>query len=173
MLTPQMLLNVSCLLIHKARPFKLVAAMVEDSNTKHHGKIVLMRGLGKNLLLAVAASMIVARTIVTTTGDCLIKIGQKCFCAVHEIHPCQVSFNEALPIGAANSSVSEIVRKKSQRSKAYEKSTISQNFRNNEAKTIEKNKKQKHQRNQRHQHHQKNQAQKTNNKESTTQINTT
>ena len=47
------------------------------------------------------------RATVTTNVDCPMKIGQKCFCAVHDKHLFHVSFNEALLIGAANSSVSE------------------------------------------------------------------
>ena len=36
-----------------------------------------------------------------------MKIGQTCFCAVHDKHLFHISCNEALLIGAANSSVSE------------------------------------------------------------------
>ena len=65
---------------------KLVAAIMEDINTKHHGSIVLMDGLGSNVFLAIATSMIVIRASVTTNVDCPVKIGQKCFCAVHDKH---------------------------------------------------------------------------------------
>ena len=51
--------------------------------------------------------MIAIRAPVTTNVDCPMKIGQKCFCAVHDKHLFHISFNEALRIGAANSSVSE------------------------------------------------------------------
>ena len=51
--------------------------------------------------------MIAIRAPVTTNVDCPMKIGQKCFCAVHDKHLFHVSFNEALLIGAANSFVSE------------------------------------------------------------------
>ena len=37
----------------------------------------------------------------------LVKLAKKCFCAVHGKHLFHISFNEALLIGAANSSVSE------------------------------------------------------------------
>ena len=59
------------------------------------------------MFLAIATSMIAIRARVTTNVDCPMKIGQKCFCAVHEKHLFHISFNEALLIGAANSSVSE------------------------------------------------------------------
>ena len=75
---------------------------------KHHGSIVLIGGLGQNVLPAIATSMIaITRAPATTNVDCLMKIGQKCFCAVHDKHQFHISFNEALLIGAANSSVSE------------------------------------------------------------------
>ena len=81
--------------------------MVEDINIKHHGNIVLIGGLDYNVFLAIATSMIAISGPVTTNVDCPMKIGQKCFCAVHDKHLFHISFNEALLIGAANSSVSE------------------------------------------------------------------
>ena len=51
--------------------------------------------------------MIAIRATVTTNFDCPMKIGQKCFCAVHDKHLFHICFNEALLIGAAHSSVSE------------------------------------------------------------------
>ena len=81
--------------------------MVEDINIKHHGSIVLIGGLGYNVFLAIATSMIAMRAPVTTNVDCPMKIGQECFCAVHDKHLFHISFNEALLIGAANTSVSE------------------------------------------------------------------
>ena len=51
--------------------------------------------------------MIAIRAPVTTNVDCPMKIGQKCFCAVHDKYLFHISFNEALLIGAANSLVSE------------------------------------------------------------------
>ena len=59
------------------------------------------------MFLAIATSMIAIRASVTTNVDCPMKIGQKCFCAVHDKHLFHISFNEALLIGDANSSVSE------------------------------------------------------------------
>ena len=59
------------------------------------------------MFLAIATSMIAIRATVTTNVDWPMKIGQKCFCAVHDKHLFHISFNEALLIGAANSSVSE------------------------------------------------------------------
>ena len=59
------------------------------------------------MFLAIATSMIAIRATVRTNVDCLMKSGQKCFCAVHDKHLFHISFNEALLIGAANSSVSE------------------------------------------------------------------
>ena len=56
---------------------------------------------------AIATSMITIIATVTTNVDCPMKTGQKCFCAVHDKHLFQISFNEALLIGAANSTVSE------------------------------------------------------------------
>ena len=82
------------------------------------------------MFLAIATSMIAIRATVTTNVACHMKIGQKCFCAVHDKHLFHISFNETLLIGAANSSVFEnnpetidSVRKISQ------KSTISEIFR--------------------------------------------
>ena len=60
------------------------------------------------MFLAIATSMIATRAPVTTNDDCPMKIGQKCFCAVHDKHLFHISFNEAQLIGAANSLVSEI-----------------------------------------------------------------
>ena len=51
--------------------------------------------------------MITIRATVTTNVVCSLKTGQTCFCAVHDKHLFHISFNEALLIGAANSSVSE------------------------------------------------------------------
>ena len=59
------------------------------------------------MFLAIATSMIAIKATVTTNVDCPMKIGHKCFCAVHDKHLFHISFNEALLIGAANSSVSE------------------------------------------------------------------
>ena len=59
------------------------------------------------MFLAIATSMIAIRASVTTNVDCPMKIGQKCYCAIHDKHLFHISFNEALLIGAANSSVSE------------------------------------------------------------------
>ena len=59
------------------------------------------------MFLVIATSMIAKRAPVTTNVDCPMKIGQKCFCAVHDKHLFHISFNEALLIGAANRSVSE------------------------------------------------------------------
>ena len=59
------------------------------------------------MFLAIATSMIAIRAPVTTNVDCPMKIGQECFCAVHDKHLFHISFNEALLIGAANTSVSE------------------------------------------------------------------
>ena len=59
------------------------------------------------MFLAIATSMIAIGAPVTTNVDCPMKIGQKCFCAVHDKHLFHISFNEALLIGAANSLVSE------------------------------------------------------------------
>ena len=81
--------------------------MVEDIKIKHHGSIVLVGGLGENVFLAIATSIIAIRAPVTTNDDCPMKIGQKCFCAVHDKHVFHISFNEAQLIGAANSLVSE------------------------------------------------------------------
>ena len=51
--------------------------------------------------------MIAIRATVTTNVDCPMKIGQKCCCAVFDKHLFHISFNGALLVGAANSSVSE------------------------------------------------------------------
>ena len=59
------------------------------------------------MFLAIATSMIAIRAPVKTNVDCPMKIGQKCFCAVHDRHLFHISFNEAQLIGAANSLVSE------------------------------------------------------------------
>ena len=59
------------------------------------------------MFLAIATFLIAIRATVTTKVDCPVKIGQKCFCAVHDKHLFHISFNEGLLIGAANSSVSE------------------------------------------------------------------
>ena len=66
--------------------------MVEDIKIKHPGSIVLIGGLGENVFLAIATSMITIRAPVTTNDDCPMTI---------------ISFNEAQLIGAANSLVSE------------------------------------------------------------------
>ena len=59
------------------------------------------------MFLAVARFMVVIKATVTTNVDCRMKIGQKCFCPVHDKHLFHISFNEARLIGAAYSSVSE------------------------------------------------------------------
>ena len=59
------------------------------------------------MFLAIATSMIAIRATVTTNVDCPMKTGQRCFCAVHDGHLFHISFNEALLLEAANSSVSE------------------------------------------------------------------
>ena len=129
--------------------------MVEDIKIKHHGSIVLIGGLGKKVFLAIATSMI-ARS--ATNVDCPMKIGQTCFCAVHDKHLFHISFNEALLIGAANSIVSknnpetiDSVRK-SNKNRPFLR--ISENFQKenketNQTKETKKPKKTKHQKNQR------------------------
>ena len=59
------------------------------------------------MFLAIATSVIATRATVTTNVGCPMKIGQKCFCAVHDEHLIHISFKKTLLIGAANSSVSE------------------------------------------------------------------
>ena len=81
--------------------------MVDDIDVQHHGSIVLIGGFGENVFLAIATFMIAIGATVTTNVDCPVKIGQTSFCAVHDKHLFHISFNEALLIGAANSSVSE------------------------------------------------------------------
>ena len=86
-----------------------------------------------------------------------MKIGQKCFCAVHDKHLFHISFDEAQLIGAANSLVSEnnpetidSVRKSIQIRPFLR---ISENFRkeNKETNQTKKNKKNKKTKNKKHQ----------------------
>ena len=81
-----------------------------------------------------------------------MKVGQRCFCAVHDKHLFHISFNEAQLIGAANSLVSESnpetidsVRK-SIKNRPFLR--ISENFRkeNKETKQAKKTKNKKNQR---------------------------
>ena len=75
--------------------------------------------------------MLEMRATVTTNVDCPMKIGKKCFCAAHDKHVFHISFNEALLIGAANSSVSENNPETIDSVRTiYENSTISESFRN-------------------------------------------
>ena len=103
------------------------------------------------MFLAIATSMIAIRAPVTTNVDCPMKIGQKCFCAVHDKHLFHISFKEALLIGAANSSVSENnpetidSARKSIKNRPFLR--ISENFRKENKETNQTKKKNTHKKN--------------------------